>query len=340
MDSQRRAGSKISYGRWSCIGLLIGLAPFGLWPGVLFGPTRGTLAARPAKQRLLDRVAARVNNEIITENELLLAAFGDVRQASPRLPGTAPDIRATLDAMIDERLLAQTAREEVKEIPEETIANEVEATVREIQALFPSEQAFLAALEGRGWNLERYKKHLRKQAEQAYIVRNALARRVRIGDEEVQAYSEELRRRGESLVRYRLRQILVTLSPEASPTEVAKADKRMLALLEQVRQGVPFEQLAREQSDDKIGRSTGGDLGWIGEKELQRPILEAVRSLREGQTSLPVRTGKGLHVFQLVRKQTARELLFEKRVAEVRKEWVTTLRRRAQIKILLPQLAD
>jgi len=306
---------------------------------VLLSATRGEAAAGSGRQRLLDRVAARVNDEIITENELLLAAFGDIGQAATLLTGTAPDIRARLDGMIDERLLAQTAREEVKEIPEETIANQVEAIVQARRAAFGSEQAFLVALEERGWSLESYKKHLREQAEQAYVVHVALARRVRIGDEEVKAYSEELRRRGESLVRYHLCQILVSLSSQASPAEVAEAEKRMLALLEQVRQGVPFEQLAREQSDDKAARSTDGDLGWIGEKDLQRPILEAVRSLKKGQASLPVRTETGLHIFQLVRKQTARELLFEKRMAEVRKELVAKLRRGAQIRILLPQLA-
>lgn len=298
------------------------------------------LGARPSAQRLLDRVAARVNNEIITENELLLAAFGDIRQADTVMPGTTPNVRETLNTLIDDRLMAQAAREEIKEVPEETITNRVEGIVKERRSLFGSDAAFTAALTERGWDLPSYKKYLHDIEQRVYVVQAALARRVRITDEDVSAFTLELQKKGESATQYRLRQILIALPPQSSAAEADKAQKRMLTILEQIRQGVPFDQLAREQSDDKQAKVTGGDLGWIDEKSLQRPILEAVASLERGQTSQPVRTDKGLHLFQLIRKRTPREMLFEKRMEEVRKRWTTELRRRAQIKILLPELGS
>jgi peptidyl-prolyl cis-trans isomerase SurA len=298
------------------------------------------LAARPTRgERLLDRVAARVNNEIITENELLVFAFGEVRQTEPRLPGTIPNVREALQTLIDERLMAQAAREEVKEIPDEIITNRVEEMVKDRRALYPKEEAFIAAIQERGWDLESYKSYLHDQEVRVYVVQAALARRVRMTDQDVKAFTEDLQRKGESLVQYRLRQILVVLPAPPTADGLQKADKKMLGILEQLRQGVPFEQLAHEQSDDKATRATDGDLGWMGEKTLQQPILNAVRSLDKGQVSAPVRTDRGIHVFQVVRTKTARDLLFEKRLDEVRKTWVAELRRRAQIKILLPQLA-
>jgi peptidyl-prolyl cis-trans isomerase SurA len=308
---------------------------------MFFGHASGVCAAKAARgEQLLDRVAARVNNEIITENELLVFAFSDTRQAETLLPGTIPNVREALNALIDERLMAQTAREEIKEIPEETISNRVEAIVKDRRAQYPNEQAFLTALDNRGWDLPSYKEYLHDQEVRVYVVQAALARRVRMTDQDVKAYTEELQRKGESLVQYRLRQILVALPAQPSAEEAQKADKKMLVILEQLRQGVPFEQLARERSDDKAARATDGDLGWIAEKDMQKPILDAVRSLEKGQNSAPVRTDKGLHVFQLIRKKTVRDLLFEKRLAEVRKTWVAELRRRGQIKILLPQLSE
>jgi len=297
-------------------------------------------AARPSAQRLLDRVAARVNDEIITENELLVAAFGDVRQADSVMPGTTPDVRETLNTLIDDRLMAQAARQEIKEVPEEAITNRVEGIIKERRSILGTDAAFTAALAERGWDLPSYKKYLHDIEERVYVVQAALARRVRIGDEDVRAFTVELQKKGESATQYRLRQILVTLPAQAPAAEVEKAQKRMLAILEQIRQGVPFEQLAREQSDDKRAKLTGGDLGWIDEKNLQRPILEAVASLDKTQSSPPVRTDRGIHLFQMIRKRTPREMLFEKRMEEGRKQWTTDLRRRAQIKILLPELGS
>jgi len=305
-------------------------------------PPAGAFAAKAAEGRLLDRVVARVNNEIITENDLLVTAFGDTRQAETLLPGTSPNVRAVLNSLIDERLMAQAAREEIKEIPEEVIANRVEGLIKDRRSLFRTDQAFLADLDERGWDLESYKGYLHEQEERDYAVQAALARRARakMTEQDMKSYGEELQRKGESLVHYRLRQILVAWPAKPSETDVKKAEQRMLGILEQVRQGVPFEQLARERSDDKAARATNGDLGWITEKDLQRPILEAVRSLENGQVSQPVRTAKGLHLFQLIRKRGPQELLFEKRLGEARKAWVAELRRRAQIRILLPELAQ
>jgi hypothetical protein len=102
---------------------------------------------------LLDRIVARVNREIITERELLAAALGDLGPAGERPPGVVPDLRKTLNELIEERLLAQAAAEEIKEIPDEVVATQVEEMVRARQAAFDSEEAFLKALAKRGWDL-------------------------------------------------------------------------------------------------------------------------------------------------------------------------------------------
>jgi parvulin-like peptidyl-prolyl isomerase len=167
-----------------------------------------------------------------------------------------------------------------------------------------------------------------------------VARRVRVSDKDVQAFREARQRKGKSLVDYRLSQIFIALPSPLTRPELEKGEQRALRLLEQIRQGVPFEELARKHSDDPPAKITGGDLGWIGEREMQPAIMQAVRGLEEGRVSQPVRTEKGIHIFQLERRRTAREMLFEQRMDEVRKQWAAELRRRAAVKILLPQLAQ
>lgn len=292
-------------------------------------------AAVVAAPQVFDRVVARVNNDIITEHELLMAAWleSDGRIESPE--ALKPELKRFLDELIDERLLTQAARETVKDIPEERINNAVEAEIKARQSMFPSAEVFKAELKDRGWDLAGYKKFLREREVRAFTVRSALARRVRMNEEDVRTYEQELRRQGKSTAEYQLRQILIELAPDAPPPAVREAEARALDLLEQARRGVPFEQLAREHSDDPRARATGGALGWMGEKEMQPELLAAVRSLPEGRVSMPLRIGQGLHLFQVVRKQGPREMLFDKRMMEARDEWLIDLRKRAMLKISL-----
>jgi len=295
----------------------------------------GAQSAPRERRELLDRVVARVNHEIITENELLIRAFAETDAAGETLPGARPDLKAVLEAMIEERLLAQAAREEVKEVPAERLANFVEAEIKLRRSFFPTEEAFVAALKERGWDLASYKRYLREQEERVHLVRTALARRVRMNEEEVRAYEQTLRARGESTVQYLLRQIVIQLPPTATAEQEKRAEQRAIDLLERIRRGGPFDQLAREESDEPDARATGGNLGWVDERTLQPAILEAIRRLSDGQTSMPVRTQRGLHIFQMVRKRGARDLLFDKRMEEARRDWAAALRSKGGVKILL-----
>ncbi|WMY92549.1 peptidylprolyl isomerase [Snodgrassella communis] len=70
-------------------------------------------------------------------------------------------------------------------------------------------------------------------------------------------------------------------------------------IAQQARSGAAFEQLARQYSQDGSAQN-GGDLGWIIDGETVPPFEEAVKTLRPGQISLPVRTQFGWHVIRLV----------------------------------------
>ncbi|MCO6519626.1 MAG: peptidylprolyl isomerase [Snodgrassella sp.] len=70
-------------------------------------------------------------------------------------------------------------------------------------------------------------------------------------------------------------------------------------IAQQARSGASFEQLARQYSQDGSAQN-GGDLGWIIDGETVPPFEAAVKTLRPGQISLPVRTQFGWHVIRLV----------------------------------------
>ena len=69
-------------------------------------------------------------------------------------------------------------------------------------------------------------------------------------------------------------------------------------LEQRLRQGVPFAQLARYESDDTNSAAAGGQLGPISPGALPPEVQNVVASLKEGQISNPVRSQYGIHIFK------------------------------------------
>jgi peptidyl-prolyl cis-trans isomerase SurA len=94
---------------------------------------------------------------------------------------------------------------------------------------------------------------------------------------------------------YHLFEIFLYASPDRAQ-EVIASEQRMI---EQLRQGVPFTQLASQYSEAST-RSVGGDLGWIRLPMLQSPPLEAaVQQMKVGQIAGPIELPAGYSILFL-----------------------------------------
>lgn len=74
----------------------------------------------------------------------------------------------------------------------------------------------------------------------------------------------------------------------------AEADK----ILNRLRAGARFEDLARKHSQCPSGRK-GGDLGYFGRGQMVKPFEEAAFSMQKGQISQPVQTQFGYHLIMV-----------------------------------------
>ena len=110
----------------------------------------------------------------------------------------------------------------------------------------------------------------------------------------------------------------------------------MLALgssvLAQLRQGRPFDELAREASDDKGSGQRGGDLGTFGKGSMVPEFEAAAFALtKPGQLSEPVKSQFGYHVIELLERIPARRQTFEDVRAELREDARATLDGRTRL---------
>jgi parvulin-like peptidyl-prolyl isomerase len=113
------------------------------------------------------------------------------------------------------------------------------------------------------------------------------------------------------------------------------------ALLEQIRGGADFGQLAQQASLDDKTRSNGGDLGWFPRGKLPAKELEdAAFALQPGQLSAVVQSAFGYHIIQVLERDPARKLEGNDLVDAQRlavENWLNGVRAQAKVQRLAGQ---
>ena len=73
-----------------------------------------------------------------------------------------------------------------------------------------------------------------------------------------------------------------------------------LAVLERIKNGESFANLAKELSIDKGSGKRGGDLGYFDRGVMVKPFEQAAFKLEKGQISEPVKSEFGYHIIKRV----------------------------------------
>jgi peptidyl-prolyl cis-trans isomerase C len=79
---------------------------------------------------------------------------------------------------------------------------------------------------------------------------------------------------------------------------LVKKHSEALQVLERIKKGESFADLARELSLDRGSGKRGGDLGLFGRGQMVKQFEDAAFKLKKGETSEPVRTQFGYHIIK------------------------------------------
>ena len=140
-----------------------------------------------------------------------------------------------------------------------------------------------------------------------------------VAGEEVRAEYERRRESFEGAEERHAAHIMLASLPDA------EAQARLAALRERASAGEDFATLARDNSEDAGSAPTGGDLGFSRGDAFPAEFEAALKSLKPGEVSPPVKTDSGWHLVKLLelRQQTAPSF------DEMRASIETELQRRA-----------
>lgn len=138
------------------------------------------------------------------------------------------------------------------------------------------------------------------------------------------------------------RHILIKLSEVVSEKD---AKQKMDSIKERLDNGVKFEEMARQYSEDGSANN-GGDLGWVNPGDTVPQFEKAMNELGAGEFSEPVQTPFGWHIIQVLerRKQDmskeatrlkARQEIRARKSDEAYQDWIRELRDRAFVELHL-----
>jgi peptidyl-prolyl cis-trans isomerase D len=113
------------------------------------------------------------------------------------------------------------------------------------------------------------------------------------------------------------RHILIALPPEADANQVQQKMAIAKKVYDDAKAGGDFAALAKQYSEDKDTKASGGDLGSIAAQGLPKPIKDAFDKMKPGGVAGPVRTNLGIHILKLESKEDAKQTPFEEVSAKV-----------------------
>lgn len=312
------------------VGLTLFLSPLGL------------------SEAVVDRVVAVVNQEIITLSEVEKLTMPlkeqitteDRLQRRERLTELH---RQVLNRLIEEKLIDQ----EVKKSGIKISSKEIEATMDEVKRRNSASQEDLEkALSMEGMTLDTYKKQIEKTLLRQKLINYSVKVEPKGGEKELREFYEKNVGRYRTNETYRPSHILLIVPKGAAPEEVREIRKKGEKVLEKIKGGADFGEMALLYSQDASAKNRG-ELGYFKRGDLLPAFERAALNLKVGEVSGLIRTDFGFHIIKILDRKGLEPLAFEEVRNKVRqdcyeiemdkaiKQFISTLREKAVIEIKL-----
>jgi len=293
---------------------------------------------------VVDRIVAVVNDSVITLSELNAASATAIGGPGN---GTTPDERQTieikgriLDSLIEQKLVKHAADRAGIEVSEREIDNAMEDVKKQNRM---NHEDLLLALARSGLTYREYRDQLREQIRQVKFINKEFRSKINVTDEEMNEY---YRRNIDEFYGPQSYDIALILIPVSDETGAQAARQRLKMILDGLAKGEAFGKLARLFSDGP-NASSGGEMGVVKSGELDAAIEDAAARLSPGGISQPIQTVAGIYIIKLNSsasaaprpfeqvKETVRETLFNKSMADRFRFWLEETKRFAHLDVRL-----
>jgi peptidyl-prolyl cis-trans isomerase SurA len=312
---------------------------------------------------VVEEIIARVNNQIITRSEYIRSRDQLKQEAQQQDASNADRVfaekqRDVLRDLIDQQLLLQKGKdmgitgdtELVKRLDEMRKQMNLE-TMEELEK----------AAEAQGASYEEFKQNLRNQIVTQKVIGQEVGSKLAMNKEDEKRFYEQHRAEMERPEEVRLSEILIAPKTEPRPPSIpggkadpptdaeneaalAAAKAKAEDLLDQIRKGAKFADLAKKYSNGPSAKD-GGDLSYFKRGTLAKELEDKVFALKAGGTTDVIRTKQWYVILEVSEHTTAgipsmkevepriQDALYMQKLQPALRAYLSTLREQAFIDI-------
>jgi peptidyl-prolyl cis-trans isomerase SurA len=258
---------------------------------------------------VVEEIIARINNQIVTRSEFLRSKDQLKQEVSQQDPTHASEIVAERDKdvlrdLIDQQLLIEKGKDLGITADTELIKKLDEMRKQmNLESMDELEKAATA----QGVSFEDFKQNLRNQIITQQVIGKEVGQKLSVTKEEEKKFYEDHKTDLEQPEQIRLSEILVSTEKKGNGDEaqqVAAAQAKAQDLLEQIRKGASFDDIAKKNSDGPTA-SQGGDLGYFRRGTLAKELEDKTFAMKPNEVSEVIRTKQGFVILSVREHQMA-----------------------------------
>ncbi len=249
-----------------------------------------------------DRILAVVGNEIILESDLQyqLSLYARQNKLTQIPPALAQEI---FNSLITDKIILAKAQQDSIEVSDEEVTkeldNRIKSLIEQVGSQSRLEEIYAMSIVKIRMLL---KEDLKKRMMTERLKRQKFGSGVKSTDREVREFYKTYR---DSLPRateeFEIAHIYI--ERKVSDAEKNWAKDKAKQILDSVKKGVDFSELAKRNSDDSLSAIQGGNLGYVKKGSFVKPFEEAALVLLPGEVSDLVETQFGYHIIKLIDKK-------------------------------------
>ena len=280
-------------------------------------------------------VAVTVNGVNITEGDVNKLVDMQLAAMAERAPKQPPEFieryrkllrQQAVDAIIVGQLLDERVKDANIVVTEEEVTNrlkEIAAAQRPAISL----EDFKKKIAEYGQNYDEVKEQIRRGLSYQKLVEMQPGGKPAVTEGDAKNYYSENLKQFETPEQVRASHILIAPDPNApDPNQAkAKAKAKIAGLLEQIKAGADFAQLAKTNSACPSA-SDGGDLHFFPRGKMEPAFEKAAFAMDVNQVSDIVETSYGYHIIKVTDRKAASVILFE----QVKDQIISQLKQRKQ----------
>jgi peptidyl-prolyl cis-trans isomerase SurA len=252
-------------------------------------------------QKTIDKIVAVVDKEIILKSELdfQVNQFAFSRKIDPATPGLREQV---LNSMVEEKLAYAQADIDSIIITDEEVNSRIDYQLEYLQQQYGSREKIEQLY---GMSIEKIRRELNDDVRKSLMVQRLQEKNfgyVDVSRREVEEFFREYRD-SIGVIPEKVTISHIYRNPRQSEQLKAKFREKAEAILDSIKAGVDFAELAKRHSEDPGSAEQGGDLGFVKRGVFYPEFESAAFAMDAGELSGVVESPVGYHIIQQLEKR-------------------------------------